>query len=144
MNDEVASGKPTMLKVGGVVSTVAGAIFVIGGVLAGFGFADTSTLGNSDLGTWAIPVWVASLLLFGSYLLVIGYGIRRERSWARPAAVCFWVSLGMTHLLGLIVGVRSETTDLTWALFLLISLWYFYGKRNVRHYFKSLRPPRAA
>jgi hypothetical protein len=132
---------PTLVRIGSVVSLAFGGLFFLMAFLVSIGRGDTSALADSALGRWAIPFWCLSSALMGALLLVIGYGMRKGESWARPLAVLFWVVSGALGVVRFLLELRvgPSTFSLLWVPGFVIAAWYFYFKGNVVQYYKSLK-----
>jgi hypothetical protein len=86
----------------------------------------------------AAPLFAVTIVL----MAVIAYGLQRRRAWSRHAVVAHWaVVFAWGAVLwirdavapGLALRVMAEAGSAG-----LIAAWYFYRKRNVVAYFRSL------
>lgn len=130
--------KPLLLTLGQWGSLFAGPIFLLALLLAPF-----------DLGTFSIGDEVVSgpeflrrggwiFAVVGGLLLAIGVGLWRERPWARPLMVGYWLSFALLAL----TDAESGVGDLAGAAAFGVvgagvAAWYVYRKPNVRSYFEA-------
>ena len=128
--------RPALLRAGMVLSFAVGALAVVSAIPAAAGFGGFSRLRDAPLGSWGLPVLGMLMLVSGALLLIIGFGIRDRKRWARPLILAFWLLEGALNVIGY---VRGDQARLLWAPFLLFSGWYLYRKQNVVGYFARSR-----
>lgn len=78
--------------------------------------------------------------LAGATCLAAGIGIWRERAWARPMMIAFWLIVSAL-LLGLAISLNgiSVVVDLAYGITAVGgAAWYLYGKENVVAYYRAL------
>lgn len=135
---------PLLMKLGGIFAVLycAGAT-----LLVALGFAgripyviDGWPVSREDWLRLAVPLFTITIVLMAA----IAYALVRERPWSRHVVLLHWAAVGCYGLilLGLdavetAVAVRVAAQGFVAGAF---SVWYFYRKRNVVAYFKSLRP----
>jgi hypothetical protein len=88
-----------------------------------------------------------SIVLVAVLAFAIAFGLWREKSWARPLMVAFWIAHGVQDFL--VFRADSSVRPLAGPLiflssvpFFFIAIWYLYGKENVVAYYASLSRPR--
>lgn len=131
--------KPFCIKIGMVVSFVAGAFCLLMTFLI-FGAGPSATFsvnGQQVTREYFTSVALPPIILTGSIFLAIWYGFWRERPWSRHLVMVFWL-LPMVLILavspdGLAIGELMINAA--------IAGWYFYFKRNVVDYYQALATP---
>jgi len=115
-----------------VLSFAVGALAVVSSFLLAAGLVDLSGLRDTPWGSWALPVPGMVMLVAGTLLLAIGFGIRGRKRWARPLILAFWLFEGA---LNVVAFIRRGQAAVLWIPFVLFSGWYLYKKQNVVGYF---------
>ena len=131
--------KPALLTVGMVFSTLFGACFLLGFGCAVFDIGSFNIDGEPVSAREFLAHSGVILFVFGSVLLAIAFSIWKDKPWSRWMIVFFW-------LCGAAIGIGtslSSADDLfqvvfSWVVFMAISVWYLFGKRTVREYYRSL------
>lgn len=82
------------------------------------------------------------LTVVSAFAAAIAFGIRKRRTWTRHVVMLLWVTLGLAALAS---GLRGDIPPsvvaralIEPAVLLVLCAWYFYGKRNVVEYFRSI------
>jgi hypothetical protein len=81
--------------------------------------------------------------------VIIGYGLRKQRSWARPLMMVFWLVVIHEHLgndrfynqyngVPWINSMSDLYTLIGYAVLASFTYWYFYRKPSLKNYYKNL------
>lgn len=131
--------RPVLLTVGMVGSLSFGALLLLILPMAlldagNYTIADEELSGLEFLRRVGL-LWTAH----GAFLLGIGYGLLREKSWARPFMMLYWllVAVGMLAMGGKNAG-EVACSIVVLAIPAGIAAWYLYGKDNVVAYYNAL------
>jgi hypothetical protein len=134
--------KPALLALGQWCALLAGAMFLLFLVLAPFDLASYSIEGEPVSGSEFLRRAGFGFGLLGGIQLAIGVGLMRDRPWARPLMLYYWLAVLVT---GVSVSGLQPAALVAYALSAAIpgaiAAWYLYGKANVVAYFEALRRP---
>jgi hypothetical protein len=118
----------------------AGALFIM--LLAPFNMGSYSINGQAVSGPEFLRRFGILWTLAGALLLVIAYGLYRERPWTRPLMLGYWLVIGLllfTAEIGKSGSAGSMLSAIAWASFYLFGAGaYLYGKASVVQYYRSL------
>lgn len=133
--------KPLLLRLGQFGSGVVGGMLIVSlGLMAG-------NLTDVSIGTARVSPVVAALVALpvvglAGICLAVSVGLRRERPWARPLMLAYWVVGGtFTFALKLFesnAAVALIETAIATALPSVVAYWYLYNKENVVAYYRAL------
>lgn len=132
---------PALVRLGSRFSTVIGVFTVLGSIGVAYGCGNVEREDEAKLGSLAIPFLATTSVVVGILLIFIGVGLRKERPWARPLIIGFWIFLGLVAFVRGLIEVRESLVGwfgLGWLGFLAVACFYFYRKRNVVEYYGSL------
>ncbi len=131
-----------LMRLGSAFSVVycLGALaLLVGGLAGAFPYVlDAHDVTREQWLAAAAPLFAITILL----MAVIAYGLLRRRAWSRHAVMAHWAAVFAWGVLlwargtvapSLALRVMAEAGALG-----LIAAWYFYRKRNVVAYFRSL------
>jgi hypothetical protein len=136
--------KPALLFLGQICTAFSGSIFLLFSVLAPLNLG-TYTLGDERVS--GLEFFQRAGLLWGALtvsMLSISYGLWRERPWARPLMVAWWVNGALMALFppwgsptvgDAVSGIVQSLIGGT------IAWWYLYKKENVVAYFDARSIP---
>lgn len=131
---------PLLLRVGMVGSVFLSVVLFIGWVALVLGQSSVFWINHEQvsriqfLSGGGYVLFLLPLLLGG-----IGYGLWKERAWARPLMVFFWLILVTPSVISLLLGGGDKKSHLGALACLLIVVWYLYFKRNVVSYYRTVR-----
>ena len=137
--------KPLLMRLGAAFAVLycAGAVLLVGFALAGKTpyIIDGREVSREDWLQLAVPLFAVTIVL----MAVIAYALLRERAWSRHAVMLHWGAVGGYGLLLLFLGAVERALAARVvaeaAVAGVFSAWYFYRKRNVVAYFRSLCSP---
>jgi len=128
--------KPTLLLLGQWFSLLAGAMFLLLLVLAPFDLATYSISGEQVSGPEFLRRVGLGFGLLTAIQLAIAIGLLRDRAWARPLMMYYWLA---AFAVGLSASGWEMSSFLAYAFSCAIPAavagWYLYGKENVVAYF---------
>ncbi|MCA1790603.1 MAG: hypothetical protein LC667_12320 [Thioalkalivibrio sp.] len=140
------AGRPLLIYVGGWVLVLLSipellfiGLMVVEAVLDPTG-ATFGALGVNDLSATQLLATSPVLLLVAGAQAVLGYGLLKKRSWARPLGTSLWLGIGvLTGGAQALAGLGADRFhwSLMWGLLCTsAAFWYFYRKPNVRAYYE--------
>ena len=150
MASEIVRSRPTLIKIGSVLSPALGCLQIALAMTRSFGFPDALPLIGPPRGTWLFAAWNVACLVAGVLLVSIGYAFWKDLAWARPVVMVFWslqalLAIAATFLtagqpFGGPVGIQERgcSFDFTWIIGMAFAGWYFYTKPNVAAYYDQL------
>jgi hypothetical protein len=130
--------KPALLALGQWFSLLAGAMFLLLLLLAPFDLATYSIDGDSVSGAEFLRRAGLGFGLLGVIQVAIGIGLLRDRPWARPLMIYYWLA---AFAAGLSASGLEASEILSYAFSCaipaLVAGWYLYAKDNVVAYFAA-------
>ena len=133
-----AAPKPALLQLGQWFSLLSGAVFLLLLLLAPFDLASYSIEGEPVSGLEFLRRGGIAFALIGGTLLAIGVGLLRDRAWARPLMMFYWLASGVSLLSVSGFEVASALAGvLTSAIPAAVAWWYLYAKEDVVAYFEA-------
>jgi hypothetical protein len=129
---------PLLLMLGQWGSLITGALFLVLIALAPFDLGNFSISGESVTGPEFLRRGGWLMGLIGAILLSVAVGLLRERSWARPLMLLYWLSLMLLSFIGDAGGVSEIVLSGVVMLTCTgVAAWYLFQKPNVKAYFES-------
>lgn len=137
-----SSPKPFLLTLGQVFSLFAGTLFVLLTLMAPFDVGTFRINGEQMSGPEFLRNGGWLMTVLGGLLVVIGVGLWRERTWARPLMIIYWLSMSLMAFVGHEQGSEDIVTGVVTSVGLAsIAAWYLYRKANVRAYYAARPVP---
>lgn len=133
--------RPVPLTIGMILANIWGTVWLL--ALLGapmnvmtFEMNGEEVSGGEFLKRAGINIAVMVAVSFG-----IAYGIWKEKAWSRHLMLFFWAVMfviGIVPLIGIAVPDALIEIIFSWAMGVALSIWYLYGKANVRAYYRRL------
>ena len=75
-------------------------------------------------------------------MVVVAYGLWKERPWSRAAMMGFWAAgIIATAAIYYVTGISRDDAIaalVSYALVMAIAWWYLYSKKSVVEYFRAI------
>lgn len=130
--------KPVLLSIGQWLSLFTGGVFVLLTLLAPLNIGTYSISGEEMPGPQFLlrGGWLMGVL--GGLLLGIAVGLLRDRPWARPLMLLYWMAFALLALIGDGFDIAAlMASALVMIASVAIAAWYLYAKPDVRAYFEA-------
>ena len=137
---------PFLMVLGTCLAALGAAIALLLAVLGALGVASIA-VGAHETEGLERAIAVDVLFLFAVLLVATAYGFWNERTWARPLALAFWLSVACGSSLGALFWKGEEAAAMliqamASVIALAIAAWYFYVNESTVAYYRRLGPRR--
>ena len=134
--------KPLLIRVGQFMSGLMGVTFLAVLAFAPFDIGEFTYNGERVSGPEFLRLAGPLFLVVGALFAAIGWGLWRNKPWARPLIMFFWMAL-IVLIIAVAWGMpdgRGEALGTLPSLLPMagIAWWYLYRKENVVAYFAAL------